>query len=339
MGPPSRICSLSESAPAEACGQTLQGPPTLCLGQRMDFGSHPLLRPDAVICLRGDDSLQVGFGPDAVRAPDVGPVRDLLTRLRDGAPAPELSALDPRAARCYLDLLDHHLVINGDEYVALVGRMDDPAAQQALTSDVVESGSAAARQARSAVTVGIDAGAVPGAEATWRRLLGVAGFDVRLRPLADDVAADAPTFDVLLLLQVGPTPRSLSDRLISDDVPHLVVECLEGRMRLGPFVVPGRSACLRCVDAERCETDPRHPLIVEQYARHRAAWPAPVPHDLLQVALGCAVRDLTRWVDGEQPTTWSAVLDIDPALALTRTTCRPHPHCGCAWDSYYRAAE
>lgn len=305
----------------------------------MNLGAHPLLRPDAVICIRGDDSLQVGFGPDAVRAPDVAPVRDLLTRLRDGAPAPELSALDPRAARCYLDLVDHHLVINGDEYVALVGRMDDPAGQQALTSDMVESGSAAVRQARSAVTVGVEAGAVPGAEATWKHLLGAAGFDVRLRPLADDVSADAPVFDVLLLLQVGPTPRSLSDSLLVDDVPHLVVECLEGRMHVGPFVVPGRSACLRCVDAERSETDPRHPLIVEQYARHRPVWPSPVPHDLLQVALGCAVRDLTRWVDGERPTTWSAVVDIDPTLTLTRRASPPHPHCGCSWDSIYNTAD
>lgn len=306
----------------------------------MDVGSHPLLRPDAVICARGDGTVQVGLAPaTAVRAPDVAPVRALLAGLRDGAPAPLLSDLDPRAARCYLDLLDHHLVIDGDEYVAVVGRVGDHAAQQFLTADLIEHGSTEHHRARAGVRVGVETSGVTNVEAMLTVLLRQAGFTVVRRPLAEETDAETPVADLIVLFHAGLTPRPLGDQLLVDDIPHLVIDCVEGRMRVGPFVIPGKSACLRCVDAVRAEVDPRYPLVVEQYTRHRTPWPAAIPHDLLHIAVGSAVRDISRWADGIEPTTWSAVLDLGPDLAMARTAHPPHPRCGCTWDAIFQVAD
>lgn len=302
----------------------------------MRVGHHPLLRPGVVVCRRGDGALQIGLDPPlAVRAPDVAPVRALLADLRDGAPAPRLADLDPRAARCYLDLLDHHLVVDGDGFVAAIGRVGDLAAQQQLTADVAEHGAVTQRLDRAQVTVGVEATGLADAGDALARLLQRAGFAIARQALAAATDADAPRADLVVLLDTGVTDRSVTDRLVVDDIPHLPISCAEGRVRVGPFVVPGQSGCVRCVDAARAQRDPRRPLLVEQYARHRSAWPAAVPHDLLHVAVGCAVREVSLWASGARPTTWSAVLEVDPALTLPREPCPPHPECGCSWDLLY----
>ncbi|WP_235737736.1 TOMM precursor leader peptide-binding protein [Nocardioides alcanivorans] len=302
----------------------------------MHIGAHPMLRPGVVVCRRGDGTLQIGLQPEgAVHARDMPDVRALLAGLRDGAPAPDLASLDPRVARCYLDLVEHHLVIDGDDYVAGLGRSTDAAAREFLTADVAELGGVARRRNRAAITIGVEDTGLPAAGDRLLSLVQAAGFSVLRRPLAAEASAEFPTVDAVLLIDANVTDRAVVDRLVADGVPHLPLSCAEGRVLLGPFVAPGRSSCLRCVDAALAEHDPRRALVIEQYARHRSAWPAAVPHDLLQVALGWAVRDLTRWVTGERPTTWSTVLEMDPALTLPRHSFPPHVECGCSWDRLY----
>jgi bacteriocin biosynthesis cyclodehydratase domain-containing protein len=117
----------------------------------------------------------------------------------------------------------------------------------------------------------------------------------------------------------------------------------EGRAVAGPFVDPGRSACLRCVDAHHTDADPTWPLLVRQHAaatgRPRAgadvlAPPEPVDPLLATLALAWAVRDLASWVEGVPPSLLSSTLALDPALAdvEVRTWTR-HPGCGCSWQA------
>jgi len=128
--------------------------------------------------------------------------------------------------------------------------------------------------------------------------------------------------------------RDLTDAWMRADRPHLLLALGDGIVRVGPFVVPGETACLRCLDAHQGERDPRRSLVLHQYAASRApraGVPDPVPHDLLDLAQVWAVRDLVAWIDGRRPRSWSATVQVDPALELAMTPWPAHPGCGCAW--------
>jgi bacteriocin biosynthesis cyclodehydratase domain-containing protein len=146
-----------------------------------------------------------------------------------------------------------------------------------------------------------------------------------------------PPEPIGVLVGVGEPPRELLDGWLREAVPHLVVRLVEGRAVVGPFVVPGRTACLRCIDAYLTEHDPAWPLLVEQYSRacrtDRAdGIPEPVDAALAAVAVGWAVRDLEAYAEGGRPASWSTTTTLDPQPSeVTARTWPPHPHCGCAW--------
>jgi bacteriocin biosynthesis cyclodehydratase domain-containing protein len=137
---------------------------------------------------------------------------------------------------------------------------------------------------------------------------------------------------------VGEPARTLLDPWLQRGVPHLVVRLSEGRVLLGPFVDPGRTACLRCLDAHRTDQDPDWPLLVHQYAaqvdRGRAdGVPEPVDPALTALAVAWAVRDVATFAEGHRPTTWSATLTLSGRLEeLGTVPWLRHPECGCAWE-------
>ncbi|HEU5037714.1 MAG TPA: hypothetical protein VFT70_11965 [Nocardioides sp.] len=147
------------------------------------------------------------------------------------------------------------------------------------------------------------------------RLLHAAGCEVGAGPVALVVAA-------------GEVARADADAHVRADRPHLLVTAGVHGWTLGPFVVPGRNACLRCVDAHRGEQDPRRALVVEQLAGLPAAPDDPA---LAAVALAWAVRDVLTHLAGREPSTWSATVELGPDLRPHRQAWSRHPHCGCAW--------
>ena len=164
--------------------------------------------------------------------------------------------------------------------------------------------------------------AAPDVAAGVTALLEAAGVRRRARPA---------TPDALLLVTEGEVPRSRLDPLVRDEVPHLLIRDHGHQVVVGPFVAPGRSACLRCVDCHLGEADPRRGLVVEQAATQAPLVAAPVDVTLRGVALSLAVRDLLTFVEGDEPATWSATLTVDRSLDLTPTRWLRHPACGCAW--------
>ncbi len=156
-----------------------------------------------------------------------------------------------------------------------------------------------------------------------------------LDPLADLLTAAgvrpvATGGDVVVVAATGPLPRDAVDPLVGAGTPHLVLAGTgrPGVLRVGPFVVPGQTACLRCVDAHEGEDDPRRALVLEQLADRPAA-----RLDVATAALAAAwaVRDLQTYLADGCPATWSASVDLDDAPPVLRSWER-HPHCGCAWD-------
>jgi bacteriocin biosynthesis cyclodehydratase domain-containing protein len=119
--------------------------------------------------------------------------------------------------------------------------------------------------------------------------------------------------------------------------PHVLVRLVEGYAVVGPFVAPGRTACLRCGDAAATDLDPSWPLLVEQYSSlsardRRDGATEPVDPALAALAGAWALRDVASYLQGHRPSTWSTTLTLDPLLADVRTeTWLRHPACGCTW--------
>lgn len=139
---------------------------------------------------------------------------------------------------------------------------------------------------------------------------------------------------VQLLMGHGAVSRARADPLVRDGIPHLVAVSTPWGWELGPFVVPGETACLRCVDAARRDDDPRYGVVLDQLIR--GATPAPAGAALSAIAMGWVARDLTAHRRGERPSTWSTTVRLTdspgPELVDERRWLR-HPHCGCAWDA------
>jgi hypothetical protein len=155
-----------------------------------------------------------------------------------------------------------------------------------------------------------------------------------LAPLLGDagiVNTTAPDPSAVLVVAEGEVARGALDPLVRDGVPHLVVTASSGSIAVGPFVVPGITACVRCVDAHRGEHDPRRPLVVEQVATSPPLVEVRPDAALRAMALGWAVRDLVAFLDGARPSTWSTTVTLGAAAAPLARAWLRHPHCGCSW--------
>ncbi|HET9500998.1 MAG TPA: TOMM precursor leader peptide-binding protein [Marmoricola sp.] len=154
---------------------------------------------------------------------------------------------------------------------------------------------------------------------------------------AGTTVGDRP--DVVLVLCDGEAERDPLDRLVRAGVPHLLVRLVDGVVTVGPFVVPGRTACVRCVDEHLAAGDPAHHSLVAQHARlsrhpveQSPGYVAPRDHALLTLATAWAVRDVLTHLEGDRPTTWSATVRLEAGLAaVTEVRWLRHPECGCVW--------
>ncbi len=155
-----------------------------------------------------------------------------------------------------------------------------------------------------------------------------------------DVAITSSTFraDVVLVLSPGEIDRDRLDPLIRSRASHLVVRMVDGGAVLGPFVVPGVTACLRCIDAHQSVLDPDHVAVTARYVRAtECARPDGVPDldpALTSVALSWAVRDVVAHLDGREPSTWSRTVQLaaEPVQRSEHAWLR-HPRCGCSWPT------
>src|SRR5262249_3718956 len=104
------------------------------------------------------------------------------------------------------------------------------------------------------------------------------------------------------------------DRAGSDELMHRSVSQLWVCQRdlvgvLGPFVLPGRTACLRCVDLVRAPLDSAWPPLVEAVNAHP---PQPVPSDPVTTGLlaSWAAQEVALWASEIEPATCTHVIEI-----------------------------
>ena len=130
--------------------------------------------------------------------------------------------------------------------------------------------------------------------------------------------------EVTLVLADGEPRRDDVDGHVRDGRAHLVVAATAYGFTIGPFVLPGATACLRCVDAHLGQHDPRRAVVLEQVgglpdgprgpgadrAGRRLGGARPA-----QLRRGRAAVDLVR--DGrDRPGPGAAAPLVDPAPAL-----------------------
>jgi len=158
--------------------------------------------------------------------------------------------------------------------------------------------------------------------------------DAAVPLLADSgltVTTTRSTTTLALVGAEGELSRGRLDGWVRHGVPHLVVVDRGDSWTVGPYVVPGETACLRCLDAHAAETDPRHPWVAELAARTPALVPHACDPALRAAALGCAVSDLLTAAEGGRPASWSATLHLEAGQPPVLTAWLRHPHCGCTW--------
>lgn len=157
-----------------------------------------------------------------------------------------------------------------------------------------------------------------------------------LTPVVDtDEPDEGPA--AALLVGFGEPVRALTDRWLLHGLPHLVVRLRADEALVGPLVVPGDGACLRCLDAHRTEDDPRWPQLVHRQAEldatpRRDGLGERADPVLAALALAWAARDLTSHLAGRAVSTRSATLRVPRDLGdLELVSWHQHPDCSCTW--------
>jgi hypothetical protein len=126
--------------------------------------------------------------------------------------------------------------------------------------------------------------------------------------------------------------RDLPAALTRDQVPHLAATTGEAIGVVGPLVLPGRSACLRCLDLTRAERDPAWPLILAQLASNGTTDPAACDAVLAATVAAQATAQALAFIDRGPAavTVISGTLELVlPDWQWRRRTWRPHRRCGC----------
>jgi bacteriocin biosynthesis cyclodehydratase domain-containing protein len=123
----------------------------------------------------------------------------------------------------------------------------------------------------------------------------------------------------------------LQAELMGDQTAHLVASASEAIGIVGPLVIPGRTACLRCLDLFRTDHDPAWPLILAQLAGRP---PSPVACDapLAAAVAAQAASQALAFIDSASGAgaVANATLELVlPGWQWRRRTWRPHPGCSC----------
>jgi len=138
---------------------------------------------------------------------------------------------------------------------------------------------------------------------------------------------DPAGLDAVVVTESHAAHPARYQRLLGLGIPHLPVVVREADVVVGPFVRPGRSACVACVDLTRADADREWPALAAQL--RETAEPT---HEatLAAVAAATAAGQVLAQLDGHRPTAVGACLEISLPAGLPRVRpAEPHPRCGC----------
>ena len=144
---------------------------------------------------------------------------------------------------------------------------------------------------------------------------------------------------VVLADAAAPDPVRVAE-LHAARVAHLPVRLRDGTGVVGPLVLPGRSACLGCVELHRRARDPQWPVVTAQLLDREGSGPPAAAVATAALAVGQALAALDDGPLGAPdrvggrvaaaPPAVGATLELDvTAGALLRRPWAAHPECTC----------
>ncbi|MGN6089451.1 MAG: hypothetical protein ACTHNT_09200 [Actinomycetales bacterium] len=306
---------------------------------------------------RGEDVVELGSGPGAVV------LRGLTAEQRQVLRSLELSALTPdEISRPLWALLDDADLLEDAGMVARqLAELPLSAAERAqlgpdlvaagLTSTPADGGVSVIRARRAAVIEIRGLGRVGAVLANLLRGSGVgtvrgADDDVvtntdvapgghqdsdvgegRLRLLQP--AAGSPSPHLVVVVEDGASRRLACEELVRASQPHLIVSASLLSAVVGPLVLPGATACRRCVDCARGDRDREWAAVA---ASEERLAPSPPPVLLAVAAAAVAAGEVLAWVEGRTCASVNATLELGPTLLAARRSWTTHPRCGCRWS-------
>jgi hypothetical protein len=149
-----------------------------------------------------------------------------------------------------------------------------------------------------------------------------------------DAAADVSATTSLVIVARDCTtgaawvdPESCDD-LVGAAVAHLVTAVAALGGRVGPLVLPGTTACQRCVALALVDGDPDWPMVAAHLVRPRRRTVPPVAALAVAMVAAITVDHALRFLD--DGSCLSGVLDIEGS-EITAVDAALHHRCGCAW--------
>jgi hypothetical protein len=134
----------------------------------------------------------------------------------------------------------------------------------------------------------------------------------------------------VIVSETAEADRLVAEDLVRMDQPHLIVRSAGDLVTVGPLVIPGRTACLRCTDLARRDADTAWPALLDQLTRLRL----PTSAALSAWAASVTVTQALAFLHGGTPEAASSTLELSQHdLVTRRRTWAAHPDCGCHWLS------
>ncbi|MFI6994372.1 hypothetical protein [Nonomuraea wenchangensis] len=134
--------------------------------------------------------------------------------------------------------------------------------------------------------------------------------------------------DLVVIAPVTPLDGVLANELTALGIPHLLASAFEGHGMVGPLVLPGRTACLHCLDLARRDRDPAWAIVtatVGGYPPGEIACDATLATLVAAQAVGHALAHL----DGKDSAVTNGTMDVTPDWRWKRSAWEQHPHCRC----------
>jgi hypothetical protein len=132
-----------------------------------------------------------------------------------------------------------------------------------------------------------------------------------------------------LAILVGRQRLELRAGLMRAQVPHLAASADEAIGVVGPLVIPGRTACLRCLDLTRADRDPAWPLILAQLDG-RDAVPLACDAPLAAAVAAQAAAQALAFIDRAAAAVTDGTLELVlPGWQWRRRTWPRHSDCSC----------
>lgn len=294
-----------------------------------------MIRPGLAVFRRDAHQLQFGTADDDCFVVEDRPGLLGLLRLLDGIREP--ATLACLARERVADLADDPEVLLAAlhrEGIIVDAACCDPAATGidgearsllAQRLDAEEIGDRLVRRSQSCVEIRADRAVEPFASR-------VADC---LRQSGIETTRAADTLATLtLVVGAGHSDRSTFARLRREQMPHLAVVAEGARVMVGPFVCPGMTPCIECLDLHRREWDPSWSAVLTQLG-----FPLAVARDADNLALATATslmaaavitHEIAGFCDETIPRTTSATITIGADVHhRDEAPTGFHPDCPC----------